>query len=95
MDVHRAQVSDPVLAEAHWHMMDNRTVEYMDIDEADVQRLLDTLTDAKNNLVQHTGYLIRYLIQWVYGSKPRVPATFLRSTQICHFWSLEAGADSD
>ena len=36
MDVHRAQVSDPVLAEAHWHMMDNRTVEYMDIDEADV-----------------------------------------------------------
>ena len=54
---------DTVPADAHWHMeqienharylrmMGNRTVE--DQDEADSQQLLDELTNAKNNLVQH------------------------------------------
>ena len=52
---------DTVLAEAHWHMeqlenharylrvMGNRTVEDVDIDEADFQQLLDELTDAKKS----------------------------------------------
>ena len=50
---------DPVLAEAHLHMeqarnrarylcmMGSRTVEDLDIDEADFQQLLDELTDAR------------------------------------------------
>ena len=40
-------------------MMGNRTMEYLDDDEADSQQLLDELTSATNNLVQHTGYLPR------------------------------------
>ena len=51
-------------------MMRNRTMEDMGIDEADVQQLLDELTGAKNNLVQHSGYLPR---QWVLGSSPGFP----------------------
>ena len=62
-----------VPAEAHWHMgqvenharylrmMGKPRMEDMIIDEVDVQKLLDELTDAKNNLVQHDGYLLR---QW-------------------------------
>ena len=42
----------------------------MDTDEADFQQVLDGLTDAKNHLVQHNGYLPR---QWVFGSAPRFP----------------------
>ena len=63
-------------AEAHWHIeqvesnarylrrMGNRTMEHLDIDEADFQQLLNELTDAANNLVQHNGYVPR---QWVVG----------------------------
>ena len=77
---------DPVLAEAHWRkrqvenharylrMMGNRTVEDLDIDEADFQQLLDELTDANNNLVQHNEYLPRH---WVLGTFPRVPGHVL------------------
>ena len=58
---------DDVLVEAHWHMvlvdnharhlrmMGDSTMEDLDIDEADYQQLMDELTDAKNNLVQHNG----------------------------------------
>ena len=77
---------DPVLAEAHWRMrqvenharylrmVGNRTVEDLDIDEADFQQLLDELTDANNNLVQHNEYLPRH---WVLGTFPRVPGHVL------------------
>ena len=63
---------DPVPAEAHWHMeqvgnhardlgmMGNRTMEDLDIDEADFQLLLDELMDAKNIFAQHKGYLPRH-----------------------------------
>ena len=44
-------------------MMGNRTMEDLDIDEAECQLLLDELTDAKNNLVQHTGHVLGY---WVW-----------------------------
>ena len=56
---------DPVPAETHWHIeqvenharylrMMDRTVEDLDIDDADFQVLLDELTGAKNNLLQKT-----------------------------------------
>ena len=73
---------DPVAAEAQWHMeqvenharclrvMGNQTLGDMDMDEADVQQLLDELTDTTNNLAQHSGYLAG---RWVIGSAPRVP----------------------
>ena len=42
--------------------------------ECDFQTLLDELTDAKNSLVQHNGYMPR---QWVFGLIPRVPGHML------------------
>ena len=56
-------------------MMGNRTMEDLDIDEVDLQNLLDELTDGKNNLAQHTGYLPR---QWVLGSSPCLPGHVLK-----------------
>ena len=72
---------DFVPAEAHctWckshharilRMMGNRTLEDLDIDGADVQQLLDELTDAKDNLVEHNRCLPRH---YVLGSSPRIP----------------------
>ena len=40
----------------------------MDVDDADVPQFLYKLTMAKNNLVQHNGYLPR---RCVFGSAPR------------------------
>ena len=37
--------------------------------KSDFQTMPDELTDAKNSLVQHNGYMAR---QWVYGLIPRV-----------------------
>ena len=39
--------------------IENQTMEGLDINEADFQQLLDELTDAKKNVVQHTGHLPR------------------------------------
>ena len=44
------------------------------VSESDFQTLLDELTDAKNFLVQHNGYMPR---QWVFGLIPRVPGHLL------------------
>ena len=73
---------EPTLAEAHWQMgqvennarylrqMGYRIVEDIDASQSDFQTMLDELTDAKNSLVQHNGYMPR---QWVFGLIPRVP----------------------
>ena len=86
---------DTVLAEARWlmehvenharylRMMGNRTMEDLDIDEADFQHLLEELTDANKNLVQHKAYSPR---QWVLVSSPRV----LGHVQIS--WSVRTGS---
>ena len=42
--------------------------------QSDFQTVLDELTDAKNSLVQHNGYMPR---QWVFGLIPRVPGHML------------------
>ena len=42
-------------------------MEDLHTDEADFQQLLDELTDAKNHLVQHNGYLPR---QWFLATPP-------------------------
>ena len=42
--------------------------------KSDFQTMLDELTDAKNSLVQHNGYMPR---QWVFGLIPRVPGHLL------------------
>ena len=67
---------EPTPAEAHWQMdqVDNnarylrqmgyKILEDIDVSEGDFQTLLDELTDAKNSLVQHNGYMPR---QWVFG----------------------------
>ena len=36
--------------------------------QGDFQTMLDELTDAKNSLVQHNGYMPR---QWVFGLIPQ------------------------
>ena len=91
---------DTVPAEALWHIgqvqnharflriMGKRTVEILDdIDESDLQQLLDVLTDAKTILCntmetcRDNGFGDHLLVFW---------ATFLRTTQICHIWSLRA-----
>ena len=71
---------------AHWQMgqvennarylrqMGYRIVEDIDVSQSDFQTLLDELTDAKNSLVQHKGYMPR---QWVFGLIPRVPGHLL------------------
>ena len=80
-----------VVAEAHWHMervenhardlriMRDRTMEHLITDEADFLQLLGEFTDAKNNLVQHNGYLPR---QEILGSSPRVPGHVLEDNSV-------------
>ena len=64
--------------------------------------MLDELTDAKNSLVQHTGYMPR---QWVFGLIPRVPGHMLeensdlptldlagRFRRIAEDWTIETHA---
>ena len=77
---------EPTPAEAHWQMgqMENnarylrqmgyRIVEDIDVSQSDFQTMLDELTDAKNSLVQHNGYMPR---QSVFGLIPRVPGLLL------------------
>ena len=77
---------EPTPAEAHWQMgqvknnarylrqMGYRIVEDIDVSQSDFQTMLDELTDAKNSLVQHNGYMPR---QWVFGLIPRVPGHML------------------
>ena len=43
-------------------------LEDIDVSQSDFQTMLDELTDAKNSLVQHNGYMAR---QWVFGLIPR------------------------
>ena len=64
---------EPTPAEAHWQtgqvennarylrQMGFRIVEDIDVSQSDFQTMLDELTDAKNSLVQHNGYMPR---QW-------------------------------
>ena len=78
---------EPTPAEAHWQMgqvennarylrqMGYRIVEGIDVSQSDFQTMLDELTDAKNSLVQHNGYMPR---QWVFGLIPRVPGHLLK-----------------
>ena len=54
--------------------MGYRLVEDIDESQSDFQTMLDELTDAKNSLVQHNGYMPR---QWVFGLIPRVPGHLL------------------
>ena len=73
-------------AEAHWQMgqvennarylrqMGYRIVEDIDVSQSDFQTMLDELTDAKNSLVQHNGYMPR---QWVFALISRVPGHML------------------
>ena len=49
--------------------MGYRTVEDIDVSQNDFQTMLDELTDAKNSLVQHNGYMPR---QWVFGLIPHL-----------------------
>ena len=44
------------------------------VSQSDFQTMLDELTDAKNGLVQHNGYMPR---QWVFGLIPWVPGHML------------------
>ena len=72
---------EPTLAEAHWQMgqvennarylrqMEYRIVGGIGVSQSNFQTMLDELTDAKNSLVQHNGYMPR---QWVFGLIPRV-----------------------
>ena len=41
--------------------MGNRIVEDIDVSKSDFQTMLDELTDAKNSLVQHNGYIPKTL----------------------------------
>ena len=45
------------------------------VSQGDFQTMLEELTDAKNSLVQHNGYMPR---QWVFGLIPRVPGHMLQ-----------------
>ena len=77
---------EPTPAEAHWQMgqVENnamyfrqtgyRIVEDIDVSQSDFQTMLDELTDAKNSLAQHSGYMPR---QWVFGLIPKVPGHML------------------
>ena len=55
--------------------MGYRFVEDIDVSQSDFQTMLDELTDAKNSLVQHNGYMPR---QWVFGLIPRVAGHMLK-----------------
>ena len=91
---------DPVLAKAHCQMqhvdnhsrylrmMANRTMEDLDVDEADFKQLLDDLTCAKK--VYNT--IGTYRDNKFRGHPLVFLATSLRTTQICHSWSLRAGS---
>ena len=82
---------EPTPAEAHWQMgqVENnarylrqigyRIVEGVDVSQSDFQTMLDELTDAKNSLVQHNGYMPR---QWVFGLIPRVPGHMLEENSV-------------
>ena len=48
-------------------------VEDIDVSQSDFQTMLDELTDAKNSLVQHNGYMPR---QWAFGLIPRDDLVF-------------------
>ena len=54
--------------------MGYRIVEDIDLSQCDVQTMLDELTDAKNSLVQHNGYMPR---EWVSSLILRVPCHML------------------
>ena len=58
----------------YFRQMGYRIVEDTDVSQSDFQTMLDELTDAKNRLVQHNGYMPR---QWVFGLIPRVPGHIL------------------
>ena len=58
----------------YWRQMGYRIVEDIDVSQSDFQTMFDELTDAKNSLVQHNGYMPR---QWVFGLIPRVPGRLL------------------
>ena len=60
----------------------------LDIDVVDFQQLLDGLKDAKNNLVQHDGYLPR---QRVLGSSPCVPGHVIEDNSHLPLLELECG----
>ena len=84
---------EPTPAEAHWQMgqvennawylrqMGYRIVEDIDLSQSDFQTMLDELTDAKNSLVQHNGYMPR---QWVFGLIPRVPGHLFEENSDLH-----------
>ena len=69
----RGKIVEPTPAEAHWqmgqvennarylHQVGYRIVEDIDMSQSDFQTMLDELTDAKNSLVHHKGYMPR---QW-------------------------------
>ena len=77
---------EPTPAQAHWQMgqvennarylrrMGYRIVKDIDVSQSDFQTMIDKLTDAKNSLMQHNGYMPR---QWVFGLIPRVPGHML------------------
>ena len=77
---------EPAPAEAHWQMgqvenntrylrpMGYRILEDIDVSQNDFQTLLDELTDAKNSLVQQSGFKSK---QWVFGAVPRVQSHLL------------------
>ena len=51
--------------------------------------MLDELTDAKNNLVQHTGSLPRH---WILGSSLRLPGPVLEDSSDLPLLGLRAGS---
>ena len=59
--------------------MGYRIIEDIDASQRDFQTMLDELTDAKNSLVQHNGYMPR---QWVFGLIPRVPGHMLENSDL-------------
>ena len=56
-------------------MVGKRTMEHMDVVEADFPPLLGERTDAKNNLVHHRGCIFRD--SEFFGSATRVPSLIL------------------
>ena len=68
-----------------------RQVEYtiledIDVSQSDFQTMLDELTDAKNSLVQHNGYMPR---QWVFGLISTVPGHMLEENSDLHLLDPE------
>ena len=87
---------EPTAAEAHWQMgqvennarylrqIGHKILEDIDVSQNDFQTSHDELTDAKNSLVQQSGYMPR---QWVFGMIPRVPGW--KRTLIYPIWTLK------